>query len=90
MNKSIWEETIREDADEEGIGPHNRCEGRICTKEGEGVFAVKRGKRGGERICKRAAEERIHSAVEITANGTGVLCRKKGWEKEDGSRLPVS
>ena len=40
MNKSIQEKTIREDADEEGVGPYDRNEGRICAKKGEGVSVV--------------------------------------------------
>ena len=26
-------------------------------------------------------------AVEVTANGAGVLCREEGWEEENGARL---
>jgi len=87
MDKSVWEEAIREDADKEGMGPHDRCEGRICTEEGKGVSAVKRGKGRGKRICKRIVKKRIHSAVKITANGASVLCREERWKKTDGTGL---
>ena len=40
-----------EDADKEGVGLHDRCEGRVCAKEGEGVPIVKEGKRIGKRVC---------------------------------------
>ena len=51
MNKSVQEEAVREDADKEGMGPHNRCEGRVCAEEGEGVPIVKGEKVRGKRVC---------------------------------------
>ena len=89
MDKSVWEETIREDANEEGIEPHNICKGRICTKEGEGISAVKRGKGRGKRICKRAVEKGIHLAIKITTNSTGILCREERWKGMDRAGLQV-
>jgi len=68
MDKSVWKETIEEDANKESVGPCNRCEGRVHTKEGEDVSIVEGGKRGGKRIYKRAAKKGIHLAIEITAN----------------------
>ena len=50
-NKSVWEETIGEDVNKKGVGSHDRCEERVCTKEGEGVFVVKEGKERGKRVC---------------------------------------
>ena len=41
MDKGVWEEAVREDADKEAIGPCDRCERRVCTKEREGVPVVK-------------------------------------------------
>ena len=89
MNKGVWEEAVREDADKEAIGPCDRCEGRVCTKEREDVPIVKRGERGGERICEGAVKEGLHSAVKVTTNSAGVLCREERWQKEDGTRLQV-
>ena len=89
MDKGVWEEVIREDADEKGVGLCNRCKGRVCTKEGEGVSIVKGGKGRGKRVCKRTVKKGIHSAVEITANGTSVLCREERWEEKDGAGLQV-
>ena len=51
MDKSVWKEAIREDADKKDVGPYNRCEGRVCAKEGEGVPIIKGGKGGGKRVC---------------------------------------
>ena len=62
----------------------------IDVKEGEGVLIVKGRKGRDERICEGTVAEGLHLAVEITANGTGVLCREEGWEEEDGARLQIS
>ena len=51
MNKNVWEEAIREDTNKENVGPHDRCEGRVCTEEGEGISIVKGGKGRGKRVC---------------------------------------
>ena len=89
MDKSIWEEAIREDADKKGMGLCNRCKGKVCTKEGEGISTVKRGKVRGKRICKRAVEKGIYLAIKIITNGAGVLCREERWKETDGTRLQV-
>ena len=62
----------------------------IDVKEGEGVLVVKGRKGRDERICEGTVAEGLHLAIEITANGTGVLCREEGWEEEDGARLQIS
>ena len=59
------------------MGPCNRDERRIHAKKREGVSIVKREKRGGEGVYKGTAEEEIHTT----------LCRKEGWEEEDGPGL---
>ena len=56
----------------------------------KGIPAVKRGERGGKRICEETVEERIHLAIEVTTNGTSIFCRKEGWEEKNGARLQVS
>jgi len=48
MDKSVWKEAIGKDADKKGVGPRDRCEGRVCAKEGKGVSVVKGGERGGK------------------------------------------
>ena len=89
MDKSVWEETIGKDADKEDVGPHDRCEGRVCTEEWEGVSVVKGGKRRGKRIYKRTVKKRIHSAIEITINGASSLCREERQKEKNGTGLQV-
>ena len=81
MDKGVWEETVREDADVKVMELCNRCEGRICIEEGEGVPVIKGGERGGKRICERTIEKEVYSAVKVTTNSTGVLCREERWQK---------
>ena len=90
MDKGVREEVVGENAYKKVVGPHNRCEGGICTEERKSVPTVKRREGRSEGVCKGAVEKRVHSAVEITINSAGVLCRKKGWEEEDGVRLLLS
>ena len=40
MDKSIWEKTIGEDANEEGVKPCDKSKGRICAKKGKDVSIV--------------------------------------------------
>ena len=87
MNKSVWEETVGKNANKKIVGSHDRCKGGVYTIERESIPFVKRRERGGKRICERAVEERIHLAIKVTTNGTGVLCRKEGWEETDGAEL---
>jgi len=42
------------------------------------------------RICQETIEERIYLTLKVTSNGASVLCRKKGWEEENGARLSIS
>jgi len=72
------------------VGSCDRGEGGICAKEGEGVPLIEGRERGSMRVCKGTIEEGLHLAVKITTNGASVLCRKEGWEKEDGARLLLS
>ena len=51
MDKSVWEKAIGENANKEGVGSCDRCEGRVCTKKREDVSVVKRRKRRSERVC---------------------------------------
>jgi len=78
MDQSIWKETIRKDANEEGVGSCNRSEEEVCAKEGKGLPIVKEGKRGSKGVHLGAAEERVYPTVEITADSTGILYREKG------------
>jgi len=69
------------------MGPCNRIERRVCAKERESVFVVKRRKRGGASICGGSAVKRIYSAIKITTDLTGPFYSKEGWKKENGVRL---
>jgi len=71
------------------LGPCHQHEGGIYAKEGESIPVVKRREREGTEIHTGATEERVHPALQVASNGTSVLCRKKGWEKENGVRLLV-
>ena len=41
MDKGIWEGTIREDANKEDVGLHNRGKREVCTEEGESLPIIK-------------------------------------------------
>jgi len=47
MDKSAQKETIRENANKEGVGPYDRGKRRICAMKGKSIPIVKREKRGG-------------------------------------------
>ena len=51
VDKSAWKEAVGEDANKKGMGPCDRCEGRVCAEEGKGVPVVKGEKGGGKRVC---------------------------------------
>ena len=89
MDKSVWEEAVRKDADEEGVGSHDRCKRGVCSEEGKGVPIVKRRERGGEGVHEGTVEKGIHSAIQVTTNGAGILCRKERWEEENGTELQI-
>jgi len=89
MDKSIQGKTIREDANEKGIGSHNRSKGRVCTKEGEIISIIKGRKRGSKGVCSRVAKEGVHLTIQVTTDGASILCRKEEWEEVDSTRLPV-
>ena len=78
------------DAHTKNLGPCHQYKGEIYAKEGEGIPVVKKRERGGVEVHMGATEERIHPVLQVTSNGTSVLCRKEGWEKEDGAELLVS
>ena len=70
--------------------PHNRIKRRFCTKKGEGIFIIKGKKRESEEVYQRAAKKGIYLAIEITIDGTSILCGKERWEEEDDARLQIS
>jgi len=90
VDKGVWEEAVGENAHKEIVGPRNRSKRGICAEERESISLVEGRKGRSKRVRKGTAEERIHSAIQIAANGTSVLCRKEGWEEEDGAGLSLS
>jgi len=46
-------------------------------------------KRRSEGIYLRAVEKEVHPTIEVTSDGTSILCRKKRWEEADGTGLPI-
>ena len=89
MDKSLWKETIWENANEKGVEPCNRGKRRICAKKEEDVPIVKRGKRGSKGVYKEAAEKGVYLTVQITTDSTGIFCREEGWKEVHGARLQV-
>jgi len=87
MDKGVWKEVIREDADKEDMGSCDRCQERVRTKKMEGIPIVERRERRSERVCKKAVEKRIHSVVKVTTNSTSIFCGKEGWKEVNGAGL---
>jgi len=90
MDQGIWEETIRKDANKEGMGLCDRSKEGVCAKKENGLSIIEGGKRGSKRVYLGAAEKRVHLTVEITTDGTSILHGEKGWKKENGLGLSVS
>ena len=42
------------------------------------------------RVHKRTIEKRVYQTLEVTSNGTSVLCKKERWEEENGTGLSIS
>jgi len=74
MDKGIWKEAVRKNANKESVGPCDRGKERVCTMKRKGIPIIKRRKRGGKRICERTAAKGIYLAVKVTTNGTNILC----------------
>ena len=45
MDKGVWEEVVRKDANKEGVGPHNRCERGVCITKRKDIPIVERRER---------------------------------------------
>ena len=78
VEKSLWKKRVRKNASVKSLGPCNRGERRIYTKERKGVFIIQRGKGGSASIHGRSTAKRVHSTLQITTNVTSTLCGKKG------------
>jgi len=90
MNKGVWKEKIRENADKKDLGLCNRCKRRVHAKKRKGILTVKRGERGGKEVCKGTVVKRIYPAVEVTTNNASIFCREEGWKEANGAGLQIS
>ena len=88
-NKSVWQETIGENAHTKDLGLCYQPKRRVHAKKGEDIPIVKGRERGSMRIHTGTIEERIHLTLEVAPNGTSILCREEGWKKEDSIGLLV-
>jgi len=50
VDKGVWKEAVRKNADKKNMGSCDRCEGGVCTMKREGIPFVKRGKGGSENL----------------------------------------
>ena len=80
---------VGENVHKENLRSCNRYKERVHTKKEKGILTVERRKRGGIRVHTGTTEKRIHLTLKIASDGTSILCRKEGWEKEDGVGLSV-
>ena len=78
MDQGIWQETVREDADEKNMGPYDRDKRGVCTEERESVSIVEGRKLVIKGVCSRAVKEGVYLTVQITTDSTGIFYRKKG------------
>ena len=69
------------------MGLCNRGKREVCAKKRKDVSIVKRRKRGGERVYLRTTEEEVYLTIQITTDGTNILCGEKGWKEKDGPGL---
>jgi len=90
VDKGVWKEAVRKNANKKIMRSCNRCEGRVCTMKRKDISTVERGERGGKRICEGAVEEEIHLAIEVTTNSTSILCGEERWEETNGTGLQIS
>ena len=60
------------------IGPCNRGKESVCAKKEEGVSIVKRKESRGTWVHWKTIEEGIYQTLNVTSNGTYILCRKEG------------
>jgi len=87
VEKGVWKKKVRENASAKGLGPYHRIERGVCTKKGKDILFVEGEKGGSTGICGESVEERIHPIFQVTPNVTSVLCGKKEWYMENGTRL---
>jgi len=67
------ERKIEKNVYQEAIRPCNRVERRICTREKESIFAVKKEKKKGISICRGPTTKEIHLAIKIATDLTSLF-----------------
>ena len=87
IEKSIWEEGVREDASAKGLGSCNRVKRGVCVKKGEGVFIVKGRERGGTGICGEPTKKRVYPTFQVTPNFASTFYSKKGQKTKNSTGL---
>ena len=73
----------------ENLGPCHLHERRVHAQKGEGVSAIKRGKRGGMGVHTGTTEERIHLTLKVASDSASIFCRKEEQKEIDGAGLQV-
>ena len=89
MDKDVWEEAVRKDANKEGVRSHDRYKRGVCSEKGKGVPIVERGERRSMRVHSRTTEERIHQTLKVASNSTGVFRREERWQEENDTGLQI-
>jgi len=88
IEEGVRKKRVGENASMKGLGSRDRVKRRLCAKEGESVFFIKRRKRGGTSIRRRPTEEGIHLTIQIIPNIAGTFHSKKGWKAKNSAGLP--
>ena len=74
----------------ETLGSHHRSQGLFQIQEGMPDSPVTSGAKGGFRICRWTACQRVYLLIQIWADQPSIFHAQKGWLKTDGSRLLLS
>ena len=69
---------------------HDKIKGGIHNKKREDLFLIQKAEGKSEGVYSEEDEEGIYLSIKVTINSTGVFCRKKRWEEENGIRLSIS
>jgi len=63
IDKDVWKEAVRKNANKKNMGSCDRGEGGVHTIKREGIPFVERGEGGSKRICEGTTKEGIHPAI---------------------------
>ena len=87
MEKSIWEERVREDTSAKGLGSCNRVKRGVCAKKEEGVFIVEGRERGDTSICREPTKKRIYLTFQVIPNFASTFHSQKEWKTKNSTGL---